>query len=177
MKKLLSVLMLLATISILSSCATIVGGSKYYAKVQVPNDQNAIIEYNGIYQGTGEATFTAKRKDANNFSVIIKKEGCETQTKEFTQRTFRGWAFAGTVLGWTFIYGVIPIPVGVFVDVATGALWKPDMNEAGVTKQDFNHYIYQINYTGCEDKSDSLIEEKEVDLSHIIELPAKKQAQ
>lgn len=171
MKKLLSVLMLLAIISILSSCATIVGGSKYYAKVQVPNDPNAIIEYDENYQGAGEASFKALRKDANQFSVTIKKEGCEAQTKEFSQRAFRGWALAGTVIGWTVMYGAIPIPVGVFVDIATGALWKPDINEVGVTKQDFNHYIYIVNYTGCEDKSDSLTVEKEVDLSLQIDLP------
>jgi hypothetical protein len=154
MKNLFYLLVLLAITSILSSCATIIGGSKYYAKVQVPDHPNAKIEYKGDYQGTGEATFKAKRKEANNFSVTIKQEGCETQTKDFTQRKFRGWAFAGTVVGWTGLYSGIPLPWGVAVDLSTGALWKPDINENGVTKQDFNHYIYRIDYTGCKDKKE-----------------------
>ena len=142
-------LMLLAFFSMLTSCATIIGGSKYYAKVQVPDHPNAKIEYKGDYQGTGEATFKVKRKEANNFSVTIKEDGCETQIKNFKQRKFRGWAFAGTVLGWTGLINGIPLPWGVVVDGATGAWWKPDINEKGVTKQDFNNYIYQIDYTGC----------------------------
>jgi len=155
MKNLFNLLMLLAIASILSSCATIIGGSKYYAKVQVPDHPNAKIEYKGDYQGTGEASFKAKRKEANNFSVTIKEEGCETQTKDFTQRKFRGWAFAGTVVGWTGLYSGIPLPWGVAVDLSTGALWKPDINENGVTKQDFNHYIYRIDYTGCKDRTNT----------------------
>ncbi|MDD4431898.1 MAG: hypothetical protein PHF61_10915 [Bacteroidales bacterium] len=54
-----------------SSCATLIGGSQYYAKVQVPNHPNATIEYKGMYQGTGEATFKASRRNANKFSVTI----------------------------------------------------------------------------------------------------------
>ena len=156
MKNLFYFLMLLATASILSSCATIVGGSKYYAKVQVPDHPNAKIEYKGNYQGTGEATFKAKRRESNEFSVIIKEEGCETQTKNFTQRQFRGWAFAGTVVGWTGVISTAPyvLPWGIALDGITGAWWKPDINETGVTKQDFNHYIYRIDYTGCKDKKE-----------------------
>ena len=156
MKNLFYFLMLLATASILSSCATIIGGSKYYAKVQVPDHPNAKIEYKGDYQGTGEATFKAKRRKANNFSVTVKEEDCETQTIDFTQRQFRGWAFVGTVVVWTGVISTAPyiLPWGIATDLATGSLWKPDINEKGVTKQDFNHYIYRIDYTGCKDKKD-----------------------
>ncbi len=154
MKNLFYFLILLVTTGILSSCATIIGGSKYYAKVQVPDHPKAKIEYHGNYQGTGEAVFKAKRIEADYFSVTIKEKGCEKQTKNFTQRSFRIWAFAGTVLGWTGLINGIPLPWGIAVDVATGALWKPDINEKGVTKLDFNHYIYRIDYTGCKDKKE-----------------------
>lgn len=160
MKNLFYSLTLIAIVSIMTSCATIVGGSKYWAKVQVPDHPNAKIEYNGIYQGTGEASFTAKRSEANNFSVTIKKEGCETETKNFTQRSFRGWAFVGTVVGWTglTINGGpwLPIPFGVIVDGATGAWWKPDVNEKGVRKEDYKHFTYQIDYTGCKNNTSQI---------------------
>lgn len=145
-----------------SSCATIIGGSNYYAKVQVPDHSDAKIEYQGSYKGTGEASFKAKRRNADNFSITVKKEGCETQTKTFTQKSFRGWAFTGSLLGWTgLVPGTfIPLPWGIAVDAATGAWWKPDINEIGVTKQDYNHYIYQIDYTGCDTKTESTIKKE-----------------
>lgn len=154
MKNFFYFLMLLAITSILQSCATIFGGNKYYAKVQVPNHPNAKIEYKGYYKGTGEASFLAKRKEANNFSVTIKEEGCETQTVNFKQRKFRGWSFVGTLVTWTglSVNGLfLPIPFGVIVDGANSAWWKPDINEKGVIKEDYKHYIYQIEYTGCPD--------------------------
>ena len=151
MKNLFYILVLLGISGIFSSCATIVGGSKYVARVQVPDHPNAKIQYQGNFQGTGVASFKVKRKNADKFSVTIKEDGCEDQTKNFTQRQFRGWAFFGTVVGWTgFTKGsYIPLPFGVVVDLATGALWKPDVNEKGVVKVDYKHYLYQIDYSGC----------------------------
>jgi len=155
-------IIIVAFTGLFSSCATIIGGSKYYAKVQVTDHPNAKIKYEGGYQGTGEATFKAKRKNVNNFTVTIEEEGCETQTKNFTQRKFRGWAFVGTVVGWTGVISTAPyiLPWGVATDLATGSLWKPDINENGVTKQDFNHYMYTIDYTGCSDKQTNISSEK-----------------
>lgn len=144
-----------AVAGFISSCATIAGGGSYVARVQVANHPDATIVYRGMDRGTGVAIFNAKRRDADKFSVTIKKEGCETQTKDFVQRSFRGWAFTGSLLGWTgLVPGTfIPLPWGLVVDGATGAWWKPDENEPGVTKMDYDHFFYEINYTGCkEDK-------------------------
>lgn len=154
MKDLLKIGLLTLILAILlSSCATIVGGGKYYAKVQVVDHPLAKIEHNGIYKGTGEANFKADRRKANNFEITVKQDGCEKQTTKFTERQFRGWAFVGTVVTWTglSINGGpwLPIPFGVIVDGAVGSWWKPDIREKGVTKQDFKNYIYQIDYSGC----------------------------
>lgn len=154
MKRLLTIVLeLLLVIVLLPSCATIVGGSKYYAKVQVPGYPYAKIEHNGVYKGTGEANFKAIRREANNFKITIKHDGCETQTYMFKHRQFRGWAFVGTIVTWTglSINGGpwLPIPFGAMVDGSTGAWWKPDVNEKGVSKMDFKNYIYTIEYTGC----------------------------
>jgi hypothetical protein len=169
MKNLFYFFALLAIASIMTSCATIIGGSKYWAKVMVPDHPNAKIEYKGNFQGTGEASFTAKRIEANKFSVTIKEDGCETENRNFTQRSFRGWAFVGTVLGWTglTINGGpwLPIPFGVIVDGATSAWWKPDINEKGVSKSDYKHFNYLIDYTGCKIKTPTTLEQdKDSDL-------------
>lgn len=162
-KNLLYLIGLIVLSASFSSCATIIGGSNYYAKVQVPDHPDAKIEHKGSYKGTGEASFKAERRDADNFSITVKKEGCEDQTKTFTQKSFRGWAFTGSLLGFTgLVPGTfIPLPWGIAVDAATGAWWKPDINEIGVTKQDYNHYIYQIDYTGCDTKTERTIINKE----------------
>jgi hypothetical protein len=136
-----------------TSCATIAGGSKYYAQVHVPEHHDARIEHNGIFKGTGTATIRAMRKEANNFSITVKKDGCETQTTTFTQRTFRGWAFAGTIVTWTGLTvngAFLPIPFGAIVDGATGSWWKPNVREKGVSKVDYKNFVYNIDYTGCD---------------------------
>lgn len=130
-----------------SSCATIVGGSRYYAKVDVPGYPNAKVELNGI--PAGKTGFKVQRNVADRVSISVTENGCETQITKFHRKTFRGWALTGTILGWTGIIGGIPIPWGCVVDASTGAWWKPNVNEKGVTKQDYKHFTYQINYTGC----------------------------
>lgn len=149
MKNLFYLLILFATFNLITSCATIVGGSKYYAHVKVKDHPNATIEFQGVSQGTGDAVFKVKRAKANKLSITIKEDGCESQTVNYTERTFRGWAFAGTVIGWTGIIGNVPLPWGVAVDLATGALWKPNITERGIKKIDYKHYNYLIDYDGC----------------------------
>ena len=134
-----------------SNCATIIGGSRYNAKINVANDPNASIEYQGNVLGKGSASLKLKRSNAGNLSISIKKDGCSEEVKNFTRKELRGWAFFGSLVGWTgFIPGtIIPIPWGIAIDAATGAMWKPDINEIGVSKVDYKNYVYTINYTGC----------------------------
>lgn len=124
---------------------------------------DAKIEYEGDLRGVGQASFKAERRKANDFSVTITKEGCDSQTVHFNGRKFRGWAFVGTLVGFTAITSSgIPLPWGIAVDGITGAWFKPDINEIGVSKQDYNHFIYEVNYTGCVNPS---AEEKSQDKS------------
>lgn len=139
----------LISVLLLSSCATIIGGSKYNAKVHVPKHSDATIFFNGEEVGKGEASLKVKRKDAGNLSFTISKDGCDPETKTFNKRKFRGWAFTGSLISFTGLVGPIPLPWGVAVDGATGAWWKPDISEIGVTKQDYNHYIYTLNFSNC----------------------------
>lgn len=138
-------------ILLFSNCATIIGGSQYNAKINVINDPNASIEYKGRLIGTGSASLKIKRANADNISFTIKKDGCSNEVKNFTQKELRGWAFWGSLIGWTgFIPGtMIPIPWGIAIDAATGAMWKPNIQELGISKEDYKHYVYTIQYEGC----------------------------
>jgi hypothetical protein len=113
-----------------TSCATIVGGSKYNAHIVVADNSNAKILYKGEVIGTGNATVKVKRKEANKFEFSVKQDGCNEQNYKYNTRSFRGWAFAGTILGWTGIApSGFPLPWGVITDLATGAVWKPNVME------------------------------------------------
>lgn len=155
MNKPLNLIFALVITVFFSSCATIVGGSKYNAKVIVSGHTNAKIEYNGVVRGTGEASFKVKRKEANQLSITVSQDGCPSQTTNFTKRKFRGGTLVGSILGWTGAIGSFPIPWGVIVDGATGSWWKPDDSEFGITKQNYKNYYYTINYKNCDDSNDT----------------------
>jgi len=134
---------------LLTSCATIIGGSKYNAHIVVADRPNAKIVYQGEVRGTGNATIKVKRNEANKFSFIVKEDGCNEQKYDYTSRTFRGWAFVGTIVGWTGVLNGIPLPWGVVTDLATGAVWKPNSMEKGVSQEDYKNFKYLVNYTNC----------------------------
>lgn len=151
----------IALASMFSSCATIIGGAKYNAKIIVPNHPTAAITVNGEKAGHGEANVLVKRKDADKLTVVVKEENCEAETTRFTSKEFRVWACVGTVLGFTgIIQPGIPLPWGVAVDAATGAWWKPDETEKNVRKLDFDHFLYTINYSSKPEKADAVENKK-----------------
>ena len=90
--KRLSLLLLLSLVITLffSSCATIIGGAKYNAKVQVPGHPEATITVDGQYKGQGEANFLVKRRDADKLAVTVQEENCEPETTQFNSKSFRG---------------------------------------------------------------------------------------
>lgn len=131
----------------LTSCATICGGRCYYAQIMVPNCPDAEISYNGQYVGKSSTEFLIDRRDANKVVLSVSHPSYDTEIFEFHERQFRGWAFAGTILGWT---GTTPngilLPWGLAVDGITGSWWKPSVFESGVTKRDNKHYVYTLDY-------------------------------
>jgi hypothetical protein len=135
----------------LSSCATIVGGSKYFAHVRIQGQPDAGIYVQNRLQGRGDAVFQVRRKDANKFSITVKKDGCEDQSFNYRSRTFRGWALVGSILTFGYVVPGTPllIPYGTIIDIANGSYWKPSIFERGVTKMDYKHYAYNVEYTGC----------------------------
>ncbi len=149
MKKLFYTLALIATFSFLTtSCATIVGGSKYYAHVKVPEHPYARIEYKGQYIGNGSAMVKVKRTEAGNLSFTVKEDGYKQEEFQFNRKKYRTFALIGSAVLFTGMVGGVPIPWGVTVDMCTGALWKPDKNEKGVSKMDMKNYTYTLDYKG-----------------------------
>lgn len=147
-KKLLVSLVLTVTIpTLFSSCGTIIGGSNYNAHVLVDNNPSAKIYYKNEFKGTGDASFKVKRKDANKLSITVKQDGGQEQVFEYKSREFREWAFVGTVLGWTGFIGAVPVPWGIIMDLSTGSLWKPDVKEKGIIKEDYKNFNYHLELT------------------------------
>lgn len=146
---------MLISFVLFTSCATIVGGSKYNAYVKVKDHPDATIEYKGINKGKGNTFFKVKRSEANKFAITVKENGCEDETFTFSKRTFRVWAFIGTVVFWTGLYEGVPLPWGIIVDGITGAIWKPNIYEKGVSKVDYKNYIYTIDSYKCINKVDN----------------------
>jgi hypothetical protein len=147
-KKLLTGLILIVIITTLfTSCGTIIGGSNYNAHVLVDNKPTAKIYYNNELKGIGDATFKVKREHANKLSITVKDDAGQEQVFEYKSRTFRGWAFAGTILTWTGAIGGIPVPWGIIMDLSTGSLWKPDVNEKGIIKENYKNYNYHLEFT------------------------------
>ncbi|HSZ25116.1 MAG TPA: hypothetical protein VK766_05335 [Cytophagaceae bacterium] len=134
---------LLCTV-LVSSCATIVGGAKYNAHVVVAGRPNAQIIYKGNVKGNGEAIFKVRRKEANKFQVTIKENGYDDQKINYVSRTFRGGAFVASILCWTGLVGGVPLPWGMTLDLITGAVWKPDLREKGISKENYKNYTYSI---------------------------------
>jgi len=145
----INILLLAALVVLFASCATICGGSKYNATVIVKDRTDALISYQGLQRGNGTATFLVRRKEADKFAFSVKVADCKEQQFFYRSRTFRGWAFVGTIVGWTGYIGGYYIPWGVFTDLGTGALWKPNVNEQGVIKLDYKNFAYPVTYTGC----------------------------
>lgn len=178
MKKLFIFLCFASIALSFSSCATIIGGAKYNAKVQVPNHPDATISVNGEWKGKGEANFLVKRKDANKLDITVQEENCEPETVKYTKRSFRGWSFVGSLVGWTFWLTNAPyviIPAGVIVDACTGAWWKPDVTEKGVSKIDYDNFLYTITYKAIP-KKDSAIKPEEKN-KEPLDAPTKSKAE
>lgn len=121
------------------SCATICGGARYNATVKVPDHPMAKITVNGEYKGQGEVHFLYGRRNANELTIVVEEENCEPETTQFKSRVFRGWSFLGTI--------ILDQIEGVIIDAATGAWYKPDVKEPGITKIDYDNYLYTIPYS------------------------------
>ena len=132
--------MIIAAFS-LSSCGTIVGGSKYNAYVEVAGKPQAKIYYQGQVIGTGSGFAKINRSELNRLTFSVKEDGCKEQEFNFSSSTFRVGALCGSIAVW----GIF----GVLVDAATGAFMKPDINVKGVRQLNYKNFRYELDYANC----------------------------
>lgn len=113
-----SVLVLLVFLFI--SCATIFKGSQEYVDFQ-SDPSGAKVYINGNYKGT---TPVELHLESNKYYHIeFKKEGYATKTYTLTNHLGAGWVILDVICG------LVP----VVVDAVTGAWYKLDENNVGVT--------------------------------------------
>lgn len=138
---------------VLSGCGTIIGGSSYNAHVHAVNRPNANIYHKGKLVGKGFGVVKIRRVEADKIQFSVVEEGCPEEIIQYRTRTFRGWACFFSIVGWTGFVGGIPIPWGMFVDLVSGAWWKPTVGERGIMKLDFKNYQYNLPTEKCEANS------------------------
>lgn len=139
MKKRISVVALLLSMTVLfNSCGVIFGGSKYQGTIIAKDHPNAEIYANGKKLGNGQATALFPRN--KELKVEIKEAGCETKTQSF-DNAFRTGNFVLSVISW-----------GLFslIDIGTGASFKPDhKHDPAIQKVNDKDYTFTIDMPAC----------------------------
>lgn len=103
-------LLLVASLALLGSCATIFTGTTQ--KVTIDSEPSkATVRINGLEKGTTPTTVKLKKSN-DPPAIVLEKEGYEDATF-FPDHTFNGVAVLN-LLDW----------LGWLIDFATGALWK-----------------------------------------------------
>jgi hypothetical protein len=142
MKLLLLVFSLIVIWIFSTGCATITGGSSYYASIIVNAKPDAEIEYQGRVIGKGKAMVKVRRASADRVSFSIREEGCEPFPVSFNSKDFR----TGALIADLFTFGLL----GVLIDGITGALYMPDTDDFRIQKMGTRSFLYQINVPDCQ---------------------------
>jgi len=136
----------------LSGCASIVGGSRYFANIEVPSNPDAEIKYMGMVVGRGRAMVEVERDNANKFSFLVTEDGCDPINFNFYTRDFRGWAMVGSY----FSFGLI----GLLVDAVSGACWRPDLGDPRIHRLSTRNFLYQVNLPPCDAEKENPTEKQ-----------------
>lgn len=122
-----------------SSCATIMYGPTYTAKVVVTNSQNTEIYVNNEYKGVDSVSFQWKRKLADNINITLREQNYDDQTFTYNTKDIA----AGTIIGNVILVGLIP---GLIVDGITGSWYKPDTGAISIKQLNSQVYLYELIY-------------------------------
>ncbi|CAM3451615.1 PEGA domain-containing protein [Flavobacterium longum] len=133
-KRLSIVALFLAMAVTFSSCGVMFGGSRYEAKIVAKDRPNADIYVNGEKIGRGTATGIYHRNQP--LKVELKEDGCETTAKTY-DKSFRTGNFILSVISWGLL--------GIIVDLATGASYKPDhRHDPSIKKVSDKTYQFEV---------------------------------
>lgn len=140
MKRSISIILVLLTLSILlCSCGVMFGGSKYRATIIAKDHPNAEIYVNGKNLGKGQVVTLQPRN--RNLIVELKQEGCEPVNQTFKNR-FRTGSFILSIIWWG--------PIGLGIDLGAGASYKPDhINNPAIKKVSDKNYTFSVDYPAC----------------------------
>jgi len=132
-----SIIFILSVVS--SSCGVIIGGSKYQGTIIAKDHPDAEIFVDGKKIGVGQAQLLVPRN--KELAVTLKQEGCPDQTIVHN-KSFRTGIFILSALTTGLI--------GVIIDTATGASYKPDhKDDKNITKLSEKNYEIQVEYSEC----------------------------
>ena len=110
-----NILIIIITAIVFQGCATIFTGTKSHVKVDgMP--ENAKVYLNGNFIGNAPTKVKVSKKALKDNSIItVKSKGYETATIKVVRKTKTG----------ALIFDVIFMFVGLPIDFATGAIYKP----------------------------------------------------
>jgi len=123
MKKIISLFMTVVFILSLNSCAVMFNGSKKSVNITSSTPASKIY-VDGQLVGTETATVKLKRKQ--DHTIIVKKEGCKSQTVPL-EKEFQ--------IGWVFLY-ILLNPLAVITDAPSGAWYGFDKSHVVVPELD-----------------------------------------
>jgi hypothetical protein len=83
--------------------------------------------------------------------LIINEIGCQPYTHKYSSKTPRLGPILGTASEITqmILAQQIGIPLGSLIDLATGGYWKPNVKEPGLSKIDYDNFLYELDYPTC----------------------------
>lgn len=117
---------------VMSSCATMFGGSKYVAQIQ-PSSPDSEVFINDESYGTGDIEVKRKRNKELEVKLVSPQGESVTKTYEKEVRvgtgilSFLSWGFAGPLL-----------------DLGTGAIFRPDTDSRDVTRVSTKKYRFNV---------------------------------
>lgn len=126
----------------ITGCATITGGSSYFATVVVNSKPEAEIVYQGRVVGRGKTILKVQRRDADKLFLTVREEGCEPFPVSFSSKDFRAEALVANLF---LPFGL----AGVLVDGLTGAFYMPSVNNETIRKIGIRNFLYTINLPEC----------------------------
>lgn len=119
MKLKIKLLSLVAILLVLSSCATILGGTKKGVRV-TGEPANSKVYYNGSYVGDAPVSVKVpKSAKQGNSTITIKAENYNPSDVQLTRK----WSFGYTILD--IVTGVVPL----VIDGVTGNIYQPKPNK------------------------------------------------
>ena len=129
------VFLLLATVLVFSSCATVFGSKRNTISVEAGTPEEAQVYLDGKYLGDTPFETRISKYELQEGSIIeIKKENYETMSYEVKRSPHVGYVISD-------LLGVVPL----LIDVATGNIYRPNTNKIVYDLKEINKNTPKLN--------------------------------